>query len=154
MDEKNEIICIKEWFKMYYSTELVEPIIRKLANAEFRNYYISRILNSIYLKCFDELEVAEITEYFLYDDIFGIETIAYDKLEKTDFIEFMNSFYYLSDSDVMIYYYSKEDVTEEECTLISEYEDIMLMDPRTELDLEIIKHNASIRADEDFFLQE
>jgi len=66
----------------------------------------------------------------------------------------MNSFYYLSDSDVMIYYYSKEDVTEEECTLISEYEDIMLMDPRTELDLEIIKHNASIRADEDFFLQE
>jgi len=139
---------------MYYSTELVEPIIRKLANAEFRNYYISRILNSIYLKCFDELEVAEITEYFLYDDIFGIETIAYDKLEKTDFIEFMNSFYYLSDSDVMIYYYSKEDVTEEECTLISEYEDIMLMDPRTELDLEIIKHNASIRADEDFFLQE
>lgn len=139
---------------MYYSTELVEPIIRKLANAEFRNYYISRILNSIYLKCFDELEVAEITEYFLYDDIFGIETIAYDKLEKTDFIEFMNSFYYLSDSDVMIYYYSKEDVTEEECTLISEYEDIMLMDPRTELDLEIIKHNASIRVDEDFFLQE
>lgn len=139
---------------MYYSTELVEPIIRKLANAEFRNYYISRILNSIYLKCFDELEVAEITEYFLYDDIFGIETIAYDKLEKTDFIEFMNSFYYLSDSDVMIYYYSKEDVTEEECTLISEYEDIMLMDPRTECDLEIIKHNASIRADEDFFLQE